>query len=131
LKAVTSVEDHDGRRAIRSKGSTAPDLDVVVIGAGPYGLSAAAYLKASGLAVRLFGEPMDFWANKMPEGMLLRSPRAASSIADPAAAFTLEAYEQASGTKPSAPVSLETFVQYGRCFGIKWVLPWIQLESNR
>ena len=49
--------------------------DVAVIGAGPYGLSAGAHLKAKGIAVRVFGEPMEFWANKMPEGMLLRSPR--------------------------------------------------------
>lgn len=93
-----------------------PDCDVAVIGAGPYGLSAASYLKAKGLEVRVFGEPMEFWANKMPAGMLLRSPRAASSIADPQSALTLEAYEQASGLQPAAPVKLETFVDYGRWF---------------
>ena len=89
---------------------------MTVIGAGPYGLSAAAYLKAKGLGVRVFGEPMEFWANRMPQGMLLRSPREASNIADPFSAFSLEAYEGASGTKPTAPVSLETFVEYGRWF---------------
>ena len=31
---------------------------------------------------------MEFWANKMPAGMLLRSPREASNIADPRSAFT-------------------------------------------
>ena len=36
--------------------------DVAIIGAGPYGLSAAAHLKAAdGLDVRVFGEPMSFW----------------------------------------------------------------------
>lgn len=59
---------------------------------------------------------MEFWANRMPQGMLLRSPREASNIADPFSAFSLEAYEGASGTKPTAPVSLETFVEYGRWF---------------
>ena len=39
------------------------DCDVALIGAGPYGLSAAAHLKASGFGVRSFGEPMDFWAD--------------------------------------------------------------------
>jgi len=32
--------------------------DVVVVGAGPYGLSAAAHLNACGLNVRVFGETM-------------------------------------------------------------------------
>jgi 2-polyprenyl-6-methoxyphenol hydroxylase-like FAD-dependent oxidoreductase len=36
--------------------------DVAIVGAGPYGLSAAAHLKAAdGLDVRVFGEPMSFW----------------------------------------------------------------------
>ena len=75
---------------------------VAIIGAGPYGLSAGVHLRAKGIAVRVFGEPMDFWANKMPEGMLLRSPRVASNLSDPDGAFTLEAYEAASKKKPCA-----------------------------
>ena len=61
----------------RDKGATASvsDCDIAIVGAGPYGLSAAAHLKAKGFAVRVFGEPMEFWADKMPAGMLLRSPR--------------------------------------------------------
>lgn len=35
----------------------------VVIGAGPYGLSAAAQLKASGVSVLIFGKPMEFWTS--------------------------------------------------------------------
>jgi cation diffusion facilitator CzcD-associated flavoprotein CzcO len=90
--------------------------DVAVIGAGPYGLSAAVHLKAKGIAVRVFGEPMEFWAHKMPEGMLLRSPRVASSLSDPDRAFTLEAYEAASKKEPCAPLPLDTFVEYGKWF---------------
>src|SRR5450631_3137347 len=97
-------------------GPNSPDLDVVVIGAGPYGLSAGAHLKAKGLAVRVFGEPMEFWATKMPAGMLLRSPRVASNISDPTAAFTLDAYEAVSGIEPKKRTPLETFVEYGRWF---------------
>jgi hypothetical protein len=59
---------------------------------------------------------MEFWADKMPAGMLLRSPREASSISDPARRFTLEAYETASRIQPVAPLPLETFVDYGRWF---------------
>jgi len=97
-------------------GRASAHCDVAVIGAGPYGLSAGVHLKAKGIAVRVFGEPMEFWAHKMPEGMLLRSPRVASSLSDPDRAFTLEAYEAASNREPSAPVPLDTFVEYGRWF---------------
>lgn len=97
-------------------GSASTHCDVAVIGAGPYGLSAGVHLKARGMTVRVFGEPMEFWARKMPEGMLLRSPRVASSLSDPDRAFTLEAYEAASKREPCAPVPLDTFVEYGRWF---------------
>jgi len=96
--------------------TAAVHCDVAVIGAGPYGLSAGSHFKANGITARVFGEPMDFWANKMPEGMLLRSPRVASSLSDPDRAFTLEAYEAMSKRKPCWPVPLETFVEYGKWF---------------
>lgn len=90
--------------------------DVAVIGAGPYGLSVGAHLTAKGISARVFGQPMEFWAKKMPEGMLLRSPRVASNLSDPDRAFTLEAYEAAAKRTASAPVPLDTFVEYGRWF---------------
>jgi FAD-dependent urate hydroxylase len=92
------------------------DCQVAIVGAGPYGLSAGFHLKAKGIATKVFGEPMEFWANKMPDGMLLRSPRVASSLSDPNRAFTLEAYEAAVGKEPCAPVPLKTFVEYGKWF---------------
>jgi thioredoxin reductase len=92
------------------------DCQIAIVGAGPYGLSAAAHLRALGMEPIVFGEPMNFWANGMPAGMLLRSPREASTISDPRSAFTLEAYEAASGTKPAKRVAWETFVAYGKWF---------------
>lgn len=104
-------------RPIRSdRPSKALDAQVAVIGAGPYGLSAAAHLKAAGVDVRVFGRPMEFWADKMPAGMLLRSPRVASNISDPFATHTLDAFESANEIAPTAPVPLETFVGYGQWF---------------
>lgn len=100
------------RDAIR----TLAECDVAIVGAGPYGLSAAAHLKAKGFRVLVFGEPMEFWAEKMPAGMLLRSPREASNLSDPTHAFTLEAYEKAFDKAPAAPLPIETFVDYGRWF---------------
>ena len=49
--------------------------NVAVVGAGPFGLSVAAHLRAAdGLSVRVFGPTMSFWQQQMPTGMLLRSP---------------------------------------------------------
>jgi thioredoxin reductase len=92
------------------------DCDVVIIGAGPYGLSAYAHLREAGISAQIFGEPMEFWDKKMPMGMLLRSPREASTISDPRSAFTLEAYEAATRTKPVKRIPRETFVSYGKWF---------------
>lgn len=93
------------------------ECDIAIIGSGPYGLSAAAHLSEAGIDVRIFGEPMEFWANGMPAGMLLRSPREASTISDPESHLTLEAYEDVSQTAPVKRVAWETFVSYGRWFG--------------
>jgi len=88
--------------------------DVVIVGAGPYGLSAAAYLREiGGISVHVFGEPMQFWRCGMPSGMLLRSAWSASHIADPTGALSLDAYKIVSGNHLAAPISLERFVQYG------------------
>lgn len=92
------------------------DLDVAIIGAGPYGLSTAAHLQSLGMDVRAFGQPMEFWANGTPAGMLLRSPREASTISDPISSFTLEEYEKASGLTPVKRLPRDTFVNYGKWF---------------
>lgn len=57
--------------------------DVVIAGAGPYGLSTAAHLRYLGLDVRIIGEPMRFWDANMPEGMYLKSEPFASSLGAP------------------------------------------------
>jgi len=65
--------------------------DVAIIGAGPYGLSIAAHLKAHGVDFRIFGHPMHTWLAHMPKGMRLKSEGFASRVYDPASTFTLEA----------------------------------------
>ena len=88
--------------------------DVAVIGAGPYGLSAAAHLRTvKGLDVHSFGEPMSFWQQNMPVGMLLRSGWAATHIADPDRRLTLEAFKESTGKQFSSPVPLGRFIDYG------------------
>ena len=94
-------------------------VDVAVIGAGPYGLSVAAHLRAAGVDYRHFGIPMRLWQGAMPRGMFLKSQGFASNLSDPAGTHTLEAFCQVTG-RPYAsyglPVPLDTFVGYGQWF---------------
>ena len=90
--------------------------DVAIVGAGPYGLSAAArLLPLRGLDVRVFGEPMLFWA-AMPRGMLLRSAWEACHIGFPDGGLTLDRYRAQAGRDFGRPVPLEAFVDYGLWF---------------
>jgi cation diffusion facilitator CzcD-associated flavoprotein CzcO len=91
--------------------------DIAIVGAGPYGLSAAAHLRvADGMDVCVFGEPMSFWEQHMPKGMLLRSPLAGSHLSDPSRSHTLQAYSTASGNQITGPLPLDRFIDYGRWF---------------
>src|SRR5438552_17494915 len=90
--------------------------DVIVVGAGPYGLAASAHLRGAGANVRVLGKPMSFWMRHMPKGMRLRSPWAASHIADPAAALTLDDFEPGRGERIDPPVPLSYFAAAGPRF---------------
>lgn len=88
--------------------------DVTIIGAGPYGLSAAAHLRTvKGLEVRVFGEAMAFWEQSMPTGMFLRSNWTATHIACPYGSLTLDSYQNETGDRFATPVPLDRFVRYG------------------
>jgi thioredoxin reductase len=88
------------------------ECDVAVIGAGPYGLAATAHLRQAGVSTHVLGDPLSFWQS-MPQGMLLRSNRTATSIADPHGPVALDAYEAATGQPVTPPVPLGQFVDYG------------------
>jgi len=94
------------------------DVETAVIGAGPYGLAAAAHLRDVGTDPLVFGDPMGFWADHMPRGMMLRSPWNASNIGHPAGALTLDEFEsdRAEPLGPTRDVPLDGFVEYGRWF---------------
>jgi FAD-dependent urate hydroxylase len=115
---VTIPKANSGEKVVSGQSS---DCNVAVIGAGPYGLSATAYLRAAGVETRVFGEPMAFWENQMPAGMCLRSHPMASHIADPKQELTLDAYclqkgSLQNGNHVPKPVPLDLFVDYGRWY---------------
>ena len=89
---------------------------VIIIGAGPYGLAAAAHLRAAKVDTRVLGSPLQFWKNNMPAGMFLRSNWDASHISDPEARLTLDRYHEAHGTASERPIPLDRFIDYGLWF---------------
>ena len=96
----------------------AQDVDVAIIGAGPYGLSLSSYLTAAGVEHRIIGLPMEAWVSQMPKGMLLKSEGFASSLAEPGG-YTLAKFCKATGTEYAdigTPVPLEVFAGYALTF---------------
>jgi hypothetical protein len=86
--------------------------DVAIIGAGPYGIACAAYLRAAGIDPIVFGKPMGFWRERMPAGMLLRSPRRSSHLADPDGSLSLDEFEAATRRSVPEPIPIEAFIDY-------------------
>ena len=90
--------------------------DLLIIGAGPFGLSLAAYAKSLGVDFLVAGRPMEFWKKNMPAGMFLRS--ASDWSLDPTDRFSILNYLEALGKTPKdvEPLSLEFYLQYAQWF---------------
>jgi thioredoxin reductase len=99
-------------------------VDVAVIGAGPYGLSLAAHLRARRVEHRIFGEPMGSWKHNMPSGMLLKSYPWATSLSDPRTEYGLKQFctERALPYHDELmPMPLSRFIEYGDAFRRRYV----------
>ncbi|MFK0255957.1 NAD(P)-binding domain-containing protein [Streptomyces sp. NPDC090445] len=92
--------------------------DLVVVGAGPYGLSIAAHAAAAGIGVRVLGRPMASWRDHMPEGMYLKSESWASNLSAPGGRHTLAEYCAGQGlaAEHGRPLPIGTFSAYGMWF---------------
>jgi thioredoxin reductase len=86
--------------------------DVTIIGAGPYGLSLAAHLRARGVTYRVFGEVMRFWRN-MPDGLNLKSLAFATSIYAPKRGHTFPEWCVEHGLEDFEPCTMQSFAAYG------------------
>ncbi len=89
-----------------------PDTELLVIGAGPYGYSAAAYARDRGVDTRIVGRPMGLWRDQMPRDMFLRSGRDWSL--DGSGLHTFAAYFEERGLDPAAndPIPIEVFLDH-------------------
>ncbi len=91
-------------------------IQLLVIGAGPYALSIAALARERGIGSVVLGRPMGFWRDNMPEGMCLRS--GPDWHLDGAAVHTLEAYLEDQGIRPGEvdPIPIGVFLDYAAWF---------------
>lgn len=91
--------------------------DVVVVGAGPYGLSTAAHLLGRGLTVGVFGKTLELWRHHMPKGMLLRSHWWATNLSDPHKRYGFDRFFRDSNKYDrSYPAPIDAFIDYGLWF---------------
>jgi hypothetical protein len=95
------------------------ELDVAIVGAGPYGLSMAAHLSAK--RVRAFGEPMRTWRRLMPPDMIMRSTWDRSNLSDPAQQGRLADWAAATGRPRVEPLPLRMFLEYSEWFRQRFV----------
>lgn len=96
--------------------SPSPDAPLAVIGAGPHGLAAIAHLRGAGVPTVAFGDTLEFWRETMPKGMLLRSPRRASTISSPGDVLSLDRWGEDRGREVANNLPLEDFIDYGEWF---------------
>jgi len=104
-----------------------------IVGAGPYGLSIGAHLRARGLDHRIFGQPLDTWRSRMLGGMLLKSDGFASNLSAPLPDSTLADYCRSRELPYDAthlPVAVETFIAYGLDFQQRFV-PQLEPQTVR
>jgi lysine/ornithine N-monooxygenase len=100
--------------------------DVLIVGAGPFGLSISAHLSDRGVSHTLVGRPMDTWRRHMPPGMLLRSEPYGSDLASPRSGYDVRAYCSRRGldyVHRLGPLSIERFLDYSDWYTRELVPP--------
>ena len=107
------------------------ETDLLVIGAGPFGLAVAAQASHLGIEHLVVGRPMEFWRKSMPAGMYLRS--ACDWHLDPAGIHTIEKFleERGQTAKDVEPLSLEFYLSYAEWFQKQKRITTLPLQIER
>ena len=92
------------------------ETDLLIIGAGPFGLAISAQASHLGIEHLILGKPMEFWRNHMPKGIYLRS--ACDWHLDPLNIHTIESFLKSEGktARDVEPLSLEFYHSYAEWF---------------
>ena len=94
--------------------------DVLVIGAGPFGLSISAHLRHRGVEHTIVGRPMDTWRTHMPLGLFLKSEPYGSAIASATRGYDIATYSRLHGfddyVDRVGPLPLDRFLGYADWF---------------
>lgn len=87
-------------------------VELLIIGAGPYGLATAAAAGDRGVEYAIVGCPMALWRQHMPKGMILRTSK--DEHLDPMGAATMDAYMSARAIPSDAmtPLPLSSYLDY-------------------
>jgi cation diffusion facilitator CzcD-associated flavoprotein CzcO len=89
---------------------------LVVIGAGPYGMSTAARAIEAGIETVVVGRPLSFWTDHMPTGMYLRSGPDWHLDASQVHTFAAFLDERGIDAAEIDPVPIAVFLDYARWF---------------
>jgi len=102
-------------------------LPVVIVGAGPYGLSVAAHLAARGIETRVFGQPMSFWSGIAAAGSrrFLKSYCFGTNLSTPRHGYSFADYNRPRGLETFEPCPIGNFADYGRWFQ-QQIVPWVE-----
>jgi hypothetical protein len=99
--------------------------EVLIIGAGPYGLSISTHLRGRGIDHLIVGRPMDTWRTHMPAGMYLKSETLGTDMSCPQNGYDLPGYARSEGIEGigrGKPLPLERFLDYSDWY-IKQLVP--------
>ena len=103
------------------------DTDVVIVGAGPYGLSLGSQLRKRKIDFRIFGQPMKFW-RQMPSGINLKSPAFGTNIYVPERGHTFPDWCRRRALEDFEPCTMQSFAEYGLWMQQRFV-PDVELEE--